>query len=270
MRWLILILTFWAAPLLSEGWPDWQRTTVTDMADLMDPATEARVVAQLDALKARTGIEFAVLTLDRQADWQPDLTLEQFATALFNRWGIGNASRNDGILVMVLREDRAMRIELGAGYDRYWDRTAETVVDDHFLPDFRRDNFAAGIEKGVAETIRAIAEPFAAKAPPPDDAPDVWWLMMMAGMLAFILRRWLGDRIRAWQRCPQCGHRGLRIQRRTITAASRSGAGTGERTTTCPNCDWTGRDSFVIPRRSSSSGGFGGGRSGGGGASGRF
>ena len=55
-----------------------------------------------------------IITLESQAPYAPDETLEEFATNLFNNWGIGDAARNDGILVLVLPDDRAMRIELGA------------------------------------------------------------------------------------------------------------------------------------------------------------
>ena len=58
-----------------------------------------------------------IITLESQAPYAPDETLEEFATNLFNDSGIGDATRNDGILVLVLPDDRAMRIERGAGYN---------------------------------------------------------------------------------------------------------------------------------------------------------
>lgn len=272
MRWLVLLLLLWAAPLLAEGWPDWQTTTITDRADLLDPATKARVVAQLEALKARSGTEMAVLTLDRQSDWQPDLTMEQFATGIFDRWGIGDATRNDGILVLVLREDRAMRIELGAGYDRYWDRTAETVVDDHFLPDFRRGDYAAGIEKGVAELIRAVADPFAARLPPPEPPHQGWMPQIaMAFMLCIFALPFLRHRIPPLRRCPGCGRRRLRVETQTLRTPTAAEPGEGERLTTCRHCDWSRRETYSMPEsRPSDRSDFGGGQSGGGGASGRW
>lgn len=273
IRLLTAFFFLFASALASENWPAWQSTTVNDFAEVMDEASEARVTAQLDSLRKETGIEFAVLTLRTQAEFTPEMTLEAFAQGVFDHWGIGDKERNDGILALVLVDDREMRIELGLGYAGQWDRAAERVVDDFFLPDFRRGDYQAGIEAGVQEAIASIALPFADRADPPsaawaDKAPPY---SVMLGMLAFIFRRFLSDQAARLRKCPSCGRCGLRVRRETIKAASRSATGQGERTTYCPHCDWRDRDTFVIPsQRSSSSNGFGGGRSGGGGASGRW
>jgi uncharacterized protein len=64
------------------------------------------------------------------------MTLEAFATALFNHWGVGKAETNDGVMILVFRDDRAMRLELGAAYGRDWDRVAQDVVERNFLNAF--------------------------------------------------------------------------------------------------------------------------------------
>ena len=121
---------------LAQTFPEYERITVNDYAGLMDEAAETEIHDRLNDLRQSTGIEMTVLTIRTQADHMPDQTVEEFATALFNHWGIGDANRNDGILVLVIRDDRAMRIELGAGFERDWDRTAATVIDRSFLPAF--------------------------------------------------------------------------------------------------------------------------------------
>lgn len=273
MRVLGVFLILIESALAAENWPQWKSTTVNDYAEVMDEAAEARVTEQLDALRKETGVEFAVLTLRTQTEFAPEMTLEAFAQGVFNHWGIGDRKRNDGILALVLVDDRAMRIELGLGYGGQWDRAAERVVDDFFLPDFRRGDYQAGIEAGVQETIAAIALPFADRADPPYGA---WADKAMPygitlAMLVFIFRRFLSDQATRFRKCPNCGRRGLRVRRATITAASRSETGQGERTIFCPHCNRSERDTFVIPSQSSSSSsGFGGGRSGGGGASRRW
>lgn len=273
MKFIAAFFILFASSLAAENWPEWQSTTVNDYAEVMDEAAEARVTAQLDALRIETGIEFAVLTLRTQTEFAPEMTLEAFAQGVFDHWSIGDKERNDGILALVLVDDRAMRIELGLGYNGQWDRAAERVEDDFFLPDFRRGDYQAGIEAGVQEAIASIALPFADRADPPSGAwaDKALPYSVMLGMLAFIFRRFLSDQAARLRKCPTCGRRGLRVERQTVKAASPSATGQGERTTYCPHCDWSERDTFVIPsQRSSSSSGFGGGRSGGGGASGRW
>jgi uncharacterized protein len=80
-----------------------------------------------------------VVTLKSQKPYAPGETLEDFATNLFDDWGIGDATRNDGILVLVLPNDRAMRIELGAGYDASWNNEAGRLIDRSYLPSFSSD-----------------------------------------------------------------------------------------------------------------------------------
>ncbi len=82
----------------------------------------------------------------------PDTSIESFATHLFNRWGIGDRATNRGIMLVVARSDRKVRLELGAGYDSSYDKRAKGVIDEFILPSFKKDNYEAGAsKKGFAE-----------------------------------------------------------------------------------------------------------------------
>ncbi len=133
--------------------PGYGDVYVNDYADLLDAAAEARIRADMIELYDHTGIEMTVLTIPALADFGHAGPIEPFATRLFNTWGIGNAASNDGVLVLVARGDRRMRIEIGAGYARSWDARMQRVIDDAFLPAFREDRYQQGIEAGVDETI---------------------------------------------------------------------------------------------------------------------
>ncbi len=137
--------------------PWWQDVYVNDYANLLDAAAEARIRADLVELFDRTGIEMTVLTIAQMSDYGHDGAIEPFATRLFNAWGIGNATRNDGVLILVARYDRRMRIEIGAGYSSAWDARMQRVIDEAFLPAFRLDEYQRGIEEGVEETIYEVA-----------------------------------------------------------------------------------------------------------------
>lgn len=141
----------------ANGLPWYDNIYVNDYADLLDAGAEARIRDQLIALYGRSGIEMTVLTITRRADYGSTETNEAFATRLFNTWGIGNAARNDGVLVLVSRYDREMRIELGRFYGHRYDGAAQRVIDAHFLPFFRQDRYQEGIEEGVAETIAMVS-----------------------------------------------------------------------------------------------------------------
>lgn len=283
MRTLLICLIFWSGVAFGQTYPDYQGLEVNDYAGLLPQADEAALVARLAQLRADTGVEMTVLTLPRQEDYAPGYQLEDFATGLFNHWGIGDAARNDGVLVLILRDDRAMRLELGAMYGRDWDGVAQRVVDTAFLPRFRSDNYADGIREGVEATIAQIVMPARAGNPPPTIAPQpssgsgnyapFVMITLILGAVAFQIRHVFGNILIRFKTCPQCGQKTLRQTRQTLRPASRAIQGEGLRTIYCENCDYREESRYVIPRlrdRSSSGSSFGGGRSGGGGASGRW
>ena len=289
MRRFITIVLFTLLPSLSlaQVYPDYTSTTVNDFAGLLDETQEAKIATQLSDLRQNIGVEMTVVTLSRQETYAPDMSLEEFATGLFNHWGIGDKTRNDGILVLILREDRAMRIELGGEYGHTWDRSAENVVQGSFLPSFRDGNYPKGIALGVNATIEQIAKPFhgGAEAPTPpkrkntgtksDFFGKVWVYLISATVIGLIFGRKITDFMARLQTCSSCGRRGgLRITRSIQKPATTTLSGSGLKTMFCAHCDFHRESSYMIsPRsnsRSSSGGGFGGGSSGGGGASGRW
>ncbi|WP_299686950.1 YgcG family protein [uncultured Tateyamaria sp.] len=282
MRYVLQAVVFYlylgVSIALGQTLPDYSSTTVNDFADLLPAPAEAELRAKLASLKRDTGIEMTVVTLPSQSPYAPTMTLEQFATALFDHWGVGDAQRNDGIMVLVLRDDRAMRIELGMGFAQDWNGHAARIVKRDFLPRFRDDQYALGIMNGSDAVIDDIARPFSAGADrPPKDIGSYIVIgvlgLFTATFVGFRSILDLGTRLRT---CPQCGTKGtLRVTRRTTMRATRMTPGQKEKVTYCTNCDYKTVACWKTARLSSKSsssrgGSFGGGRSGGGGASGRW
>lgn len=274
IRLLALLALLWPATATAQSWPVYETTYVNDYARLLPEDVESRITRQLKSLREDTGIEATVLTLNTRRGFTPAETMEDFATGLFNAWGIGDATRNDGILIMVLRDDRQMRIELGAGYDYAFDREAQDIIDRVFLPAFKRDDYAEGIEQGTDAVISRIAYAhWNGELPYAEGYPLGWFLAALAvlgGLTVAFMRR-----IRDWlTRCPNCGERGIHTKRNRLQAATRSATGHGERITDCPHCGYHLVTPYTIPMitssSSSSGGSFGGGSSSGGGASGSW
>jgi len=280
MRVLFLFFFFWTSSALGQTFPEHQSTTVNDFAGLLDAAEVSRLSAQLDDLRRETGVEMTVLTLNTQSEYAPRLTLERFATRLFDEWGIGDAYRNDGLLVLILRNDRAMRIELGAAYARDWDRVAEHIVEDTFLPAFSTGDYPRGIAQGVTAIIDQIIGPFQAGEtapgwgfPIPSEAAIIFAVLGVIGLISG--RRRIGDGLARLRKCPNCGRRGLHQTRNVQFPATATNSGAGIRRLRCDHCDYDVETTYFIQRHysnsgDSSGGGFGGGSSGGGGASGRW
>lgn len=277
----ILLFLFMSLPANAQELPEPLSSTVSDFADLLPPEVEARVVDALTKGRQETGVHVALVTMDSIADYGgAGQRIEDFAKTLFNTWGVGDAGRNDGILILVARSDREMRIALGAGYPVIWDNAAQRVIDRYFLPEFRTDRYAAGIEAGVQGTFDLIARPYVANNPPSDTGVPITDIVQMimtgllvAGVVLVAFRQHVGTVFARLRKCPRCGNRGLDQSRRILDQPTKTTTGRGEIYRSCPACGEQTIIPYRIAAKSSSSGssdGFGGGSSSGGGASGRW
>lgn len=127
---------------------------VTDLAGVLTDREEERLEQWLIQTEDGTKTEIIVVTIPslREYPGSSNRSIEQFATALFDKWGIGNLPKNDGILLLVSVGDRKARIELGAGHASR-DADANRIMQNEIVPEFRKGDYAGGIEKGVREII---------------------------------------------------------------------------------------------------------------------
>lgn len=278
----LILCLIWPGALLAQPYPDHRDLYVNDLAGLLTPDETQRLRDQLTRLREDKGVQMTVLTIRSRKDYGASPSIEDFATGLFNDWGIGRKDVNEGILVLVAQADREMRVELGKGYDQGFDPIAQDIVDRNFVPAFRDGQYGAGIEAGVNQIIRRIAEPRAANLPPEKAPFDIGRLVdkalpftIFGGIAALIGVGFFGRRLSDWsyryRSCPTCGARGLnrdRIWPDTV-------GGYGHLNTWCPHCSYRDDRTWrAAPRNRNSDGGgggsFGGGSSSGGGATGRW
>ena len=126
---------------------------VNDFAELLDESQRQKLEDQLAALERDTSAEVALVTM-RTIGSQ---SIEDYATRLFNAWGIGKKRHNNGLLVLVVMQDRAMRIEVGYGLEGILpDGLAGAVMRETFLPRFRTDDNAAGVLEGMTRLIEIV------------------------------------------------------------------------------------------------------------------
>src|SRR5690606_5234978 len=118
---------------------------VVDLADVLSPATEAQVTTLLEAHEAQTTNQVAVLTI-------PSLqgsTVEEVANEVFNAWGLGQSGRDNGVLLLVARDDRELRIEVGYGLEgALTDAEAGRIIRNVIVPRFRDGDFDGGVSAG--------------------------------------------------------------------------------------------------------------------------
>jgi len=145
-----------AAPLAAQ--PQFPELTgrVVDTADILPPEAEARLTAKLAALEAQSQRQLVVATV-------PDLQgydISDYGYQLGRAWGLGDATRNDGALLLVAPNDRKVRIEVGYGLEGYLtDGLSSLIIQNQILPAFRNGEFPGGIEAGADAIIAQLQLP---------------------------------------------------------------------------------------------------------------
>ncbi|MDH5285210.1 MAG: TPM domain-containing protein [Betaproteobacteria bacterium] len=123
---------------------------VVDNAEILKPATRAKLTADLKALEERTTHQVAVLTVTTLAGE----SVEDFATRVFESWKLGVKGKDNGVLVVVVPQDRRMRIEVGYGLEgTLTDAQAARIIRDRMTPAFKAGDY----DRGVADGVAAIA-----------------------------------------------------------------------------------------------------------------
>src|SRR5688572_27948608 len=116
----------------------------------------------LQEFEARKGTQIAVLMV---ASTKPE-PIEQYALRVGEQWKIGRKKVDDGAILVVAKDDRALRIEIGYGLEGVLnDATASRIIREVIVPRFREGDFYGGINAGLDRMMRVIdGEPLPAPA----------------------------------------------------------------------------------------------------------
>jgi len=140
----------------AQQFPDYTELYVNDFAALIGPEDEEHLRAKLTELREKKGIEFTLVTINSMTNYDHAGEIEDFATGLFNYWGVGNADRSDGVMMLIAKDDRLMRIEVGSGYGTAKNVPMGNIIDTKITPKFKKGDFTGGIEDGIDAVIRDI------------------------------------------------------------------------------------------------------------------
>ncbi|HTY03592.1 MAG TPA: TPM domain-containing protein [Rhodocyclaceae bacterium] len=160
---------------------------VTDLTGTLAPDRKAALEAATAAIERAKGAQVAVLLLPTT---QPE-SIEQFGIRLAESWRIGRRKVDDGVIIIVAKDDRKMRIEVGYGLEgAIPDAVAKRVVAEVMAPRFKQGDFAGGLDDAVAALGKIIGgEQLPAPAAPAttdvnlDGAPWLLAVMFFSGVL---------------------------------------------------------------------------------------
>ena len=175
------------------------KARITDLTGTLAAGQRAALEQKLADLEARKGSQIAVLVVEST---RPE-TVEQYAVRVFERWKLGRKGVDDGVLLLVAKNDRQLHIEVGYGLEgAIPDAIAKRVIDEDIVPLFKQGNFYGGISAGTDRIIKLIE---GESMPPPERtaAPGSGWstetlfigfiiLAMASQLLHSLLGRFLG------------------------------------------------------------------------------
>jgi len=115
---------------------------VNDFAKILDSETAGKINFIADKLQENTGAEIAVVTIKSAYPLEP----KAYATQLFEKWGIGKKNKDNGILVLFVKKDRRIEVEVGYGLEGTLpDGLVGAILDKYAIPQFKEKDYAKGL-----------------------------------------------------------------------------------------------------------------------------
>jgi uncharacterized protein len=162
---------------------------VTDLAGIIESQDEATITNWTKELEDKTGAQVVVATIDSTS---PD-TIENYAVKLFEKWGIGQKTKDNGVLLLVAARDRALRIEVGYGLEgALTDALSNRIINTVIVPQFKAGQLSGGIVKGASSIVSVVAKEYnvtivgTPRVSMPSNGDDNPWVLVVF-ILIFIM-----------------------------------------------------------------------------------
>ena len=159
----ILIVVFAAFVLLTAvkldaaAIPSAPDNYIYDGAGIINASDYQSITRFLSELDRKTTAQVAVATV---ATTEPDV-IETYAVKLFQQWGIGRRGKDNGVLFLIAKDDRKMRIEVGYGLEGALpDAICNRIINAIVVPEFKDEKFSDGVLKGTSAIVSLVAKEY--------------------------------------------------------------------------------------------------------------
>ena len=163
---------------------------VTDVTGTLSSAEKSQIEAKLSAFEQKKGSQIAVLIVPTT---QPE-DIAQYSIRVVEKWKIGREKVDDGVLVLLAKDDRKMRIEVGYGLEgAIPDLYAKRIISEVMAPKFKQGDFGGGLSDGVDKLIglvdgEALPAP-EARAANALDIGNLLPMLLFGGMISGLILR---------------------------------------------------------------------------------
>lgn len=168
------------------------RSRVNDGAGMISPQAEAALEAKLADLEKNESTQIVILTVP-SLEGEP---VEDFSIRVAEAWKIGRKGLDNGVLFLVSRDDRKVRIEVGYGLEgSLTDLLAGRIVQNEVTPAFKAGRFDAGFERGVEAILLAVRGEYkAAPAKEKGGSPSIGLILLIILFIYFFSQISRGSR----------------------------------------------------------------------------
>jgi len=134
---------------------------VNDFTHTLTPEQVQALEQKLVAYDDSTSNQVAVVLINTTGDYP----IEDVSLGILRNWGVGGKEHNNGIVLLVAKDDHKVRIEVGYGLEgAIPDVTAKSIIDNDITPNFKEGNFYRGLDDATDDIIKAAAGEYTAPA----------------------------------------------------------------------------------------------------------
>ncbi|MBV2182217.1 MAG: YgcG family protein [Castellaniella sp.] len=186
LGWVALPGGAWAAS--EPAVPAWT-APVMDLTRTLDPAQLQSLTARVQTLERDKGSQLFVLLVPTTGSD----TIEQYARRVFDQWKVGRKGVDDGVLLVVAKQDRHVRIEVGYGLEgAVTDAASGRIIREQMTPRFAQGDFVGGLEAGVQSLValisgEALPAPARSVASQTDDADGPWFMLVPIALFSLVV-----------------------------------------------------------------------------------
>ncbi|HCS4994277.1 TPA: YgcG family protein [Escherichia coli] len=185
---LLLVLICSSAFAVQVPVPEFAKY-INDLTGTLTREEVSTLTSQIKTLTQKSHAQLIVLVVETTGDE----TIEQYATRVFERWQPGHKNLDDGILLVVARQDHTVHIEIGYGLEGILtDAQSGQIIRNSIIPAFKKGDLAVGLQQGIGDIETRLSENDLVNNTSPDHPLPFsgWWaLLVWAIVLTFISAR---------------------------------------------------------------------------------
>ncbi len=157
---------------------------VNDLAGILSQRTRSEIESTLERHEKRTSNQIVVLTI---SSLEGDI-LEEYSYRVASTWKLGTKENDNGVLLLIVKDDRKLRIEVGDGLEGALpDVTCGRIIRNEMVPMFKKGKYDEGVFAGVDAIIQAVAGEYSVNDPPERRATDDTMGIVFASLLFFFV-----------------------------------------------------------------------------------